>query len=154
MVTHLKDITSPCLTHSANRSVDNADSMRPNYILQHLDLPGTMPGFSLKTLAPCSTPSFKTHPADCASRELSEDHKPPDRQEAAETRLVNITSSKISNVLRFVLCPLLFPIRTKDCTSRYQSVNLLRFADDAAVISLIWAQRRMYFLFQLWNFFF
>ncbi len=152
VLAYLKDITGPLLdplqfAYRANRSLDNVVNMRLHYILQHLDKPGNYE----RILFVDFSSAFNTIRPDLLSDKLTQLSVPtsicqwswqlPDRltsranfQGKLTSRTLTISTSAPQGC---VLSPLLFSLYTNDCTSKYPSVKLLKFADDTTVIGLI-----------------
>ncbi len=139
VLAHLKDITGPLLdplqfAYRANRSVDDAVNMGLQYVLHHLDSPGTyvrilfvdfssafntiIPNHLLPKLTQLSVP---TSVCQWITSFLT------DRQQLV--RLGKYTSCTRTNSTGapqgYVLSPLLFSLYTNDCTSKDPSVKLL-----------------------------
>ena len=151
VLSHLKDITGPLLdplqfTYRANRSANDAVNMGLQYILQHLDYPGTY----VRILFVDFSSAFNTIVPELLHQKLTQFAVPVttcqwiisfliDRQQ--HIRLWSISSKtqfiSTGTPQDCVLSPLLFSLYTNDCTSKNLSVKLLKFADDIAVIGLI-----------------
>uniref|UniRef100_A0A8C5H1V1 Reverse transcriptase domain-containing protein n=1 Tax=Gouania willdenowi TaxID=441366 RepID=A0A8C5H1V1_GOUWI len=125
---------------------EDAVNMGLNYILHHLDSPGTY----ARILFVDFSSAFNTIIPDILHQKLTQLTVPAstcqwitnfltDRKQ--QVRLGGITSSTRSLSTGApqgcVLSPLLFSLYTNDCTSGDPSVKLLKFADDTTVIGLI-----------------
>lgn len=67
------------------------------------------------------------------------DHRLSDRKQQVKLGK-NVSESKTISTCSpqgCVLSPLLFSLYTNSCTSKHQSVRLLKFADDTSLIGLI-----------------
>uniref|UniRef100_A0A8C5GZH2 Reverse transcriptase domain-containing protein n=1 Tax=Gouania willdenowi TaxID=441366 RepID=A0A8C5GZH2_GOUWI len=151
VLSHLKKITGPLLdplqfAYRANRSVEDAVNIGLNYILHHLDSPGTYARIPFVDFSS----AFNTIIPDILHQKLTQLTVPAstcqwitnfltDRKQ--QVRLGSITSGTRSLSTGApqgcVLSPLLFSLYTNDCTSGDPSVKLLKFADDTTVIGLI-----------------
>ncbi|KAI5107608.1 gastrula zinc finger protein XlCGF28.1-like, partial [Silurus meridionalis] len=151
VLAYLKDITGPLLdpfqfVYRAKRLADNVVNMGLHYILQHLDRPGTY----RRILFVDFSSSFNTIIPDLLLAKLTQISVPipicqwitsflTDRQQIERVGKLTSRSLTISTGASqgCVLSPLLFSLYTNNCTSKYPSVNFLKFADDTSVISLI-----------------
>ncbi|KAK3568283.1 hypothetical protein QTP86_003155 [Hemibagrus guttatus] len=146
VLAYLKDITGPLLdplqfaaVYQANRSVDDAVNMGLDYILQHLDKPGSY----ARILFVDFRYTFNTIIPDTLLNKLTQLSVPTsicqwitsfltDRQQLV--RLGKLTSNTYTISTGApqgcVLSPLLFTCYTNDCTSKHPSVKFLKFADD------------------------
>ncbi|KAK3543525.1 hypothetical protein QTP70_023635, partial [Hemibagrus guttatus] len=146
VLAYLKDITGPLLdplqfaaVYQANRSVDDAVNMGLDYILQHLDKPGSY----ARILFVDFRYTFNTIIPDTLLNKLTQLSAPTsicqwitsfltDRQQLV--RLGKLTSNTYTISTGApqgcVLSPLLFTCYTNDCTSKHPSVKFLKFADD------------------------
>ncbi len=147
----LKDITGTLLDHlqfayRASRSVDDAVNIGLHYILQHLDKSGTYARILFVDLSS----AFNTIIPDTLQNKLIQLSVPTpicqwitsfltDRQQLVRLGELTSNTRTISNEAPqgCVLSPLLFSLYTNDCTSKDPSIQLLKFADDTTVISLI-----------------
>ncbi|KAF7711331.1 hypothetical protein HF521_000342, partial [Silurus meridionalis] len=151
VLAHLKKVTEQLLdplqfAYRANRSVDDAVNMGLNYILQHLDCPGTY----ARILFVDFSSAFNTIiPGILHSKLLNLTIPPAICQwitsfltgRKQQVRLGGVTSG-IQTVSTgapqgCVLSPLLFSLYTNDCISSDPTVKLLKFADDTTLIGLI-----------------
>ncbi len=151
VLAYLKDTTGPLLdplqfAYRANRSVDDAVNMGLHFILQHLDRPGTY----VRILFVDFSSAFNTIIPDTLQNKLTQLSVPTsicqwinsfltDRQQLARLGKFSSSTHTISTGAPqgCVLSPLLFSLYTNDCTSKYPSVKLLKFADDTTLIGLI-----------------
>ncbi|KAI5619464.1 gastrula zinc finger protein XlCGF28.1-like [Silurus asotus] len=151
VLAHLKKVTEQLLdplqfAYRANRLVDDAVNMGLNYILQHLDCPGTY----ARILFVDFSSAFNTIiPGILHSKLLNLTIPPAICQwitifltgRKQQVRLGGVTSG-IRTVSTgapqgCVLSPLLFSLYTNDCISSDPAVKLLKFADDTTLIGLI-----------------
>ena len=151
VLSHLKDIIGPLLdplqfAYRANRSADDAVDMGLQYILHHLDYPGTY----ARILFVDFSSAFNTIVPEILHQKLTQSEVPVttcqwiisfliDRQQHVRLGSISSKTRSISTGAPqgCVLSPLLFSIYTNDCTSKNPSVKLLKFADDTTVIGLI-----------------
>uniref|UniRef100_A0A3B3I566 Reverse transcriptase domain-containing protein n=1 Tax=Oryzias latipes TaxID=8090 RepID=A0A3B3I566_ORYLA len=151
ILSHLKDITDPLLdpmqfAYRANRSIDDAVNMALNFILQHLDSPGSY----ARILFVDFSSAFNTIVPSLLHDKLSQLNVPDstcrwitdfltDRQQYVRLgKLVSDTrTTSTGSPQGCVLSPLLFSLYTNGCTAGHQSVKLLKFADDTTLIGLI-----------------
>ncbi len=151
VLAHLKDITGPLLdplqfAYRANRSVDDAVNMGLHYVLQHLDRPGAY----VRILFVDFSSAFNTIIPNRLLPKLTQLSVPTsvcqwinnfltDRQQLVRLGKFSSSTRTISTAAPqgCVLSPLLFSLYTNDCTSKYPSVKLLKFADDTTLIGLI-----------------
>ncbi len=151
VLAYLKASTGPLLdplqfAYRANRSVDDAVNMGLHFILQHLDRPGTY----VRILLVDFSSAFNTIIPDTLQNKLTQLSVPTsicqwitsfltDRQQLVRLGKLSSSTRTISTGAPqgCVLSPLLFSLYTNDCTSKYPSVKLLKFADDTILIGLI-----------------
>ena len=151
VLSHLKDIIGPLLdplqfAYRANRSADDAVNMGLQYILHHLDYPGTYARIQFVDFSS----AFNTIVPEILHQKLTQFEVPVttcqwiisfliDRQQHVRLGSISSKTRSISTGAPqgCVLSPLLFSIYTNDCTSKNPSVKLLKFADDTNLIGLI-----------------
>ncbi len=151
VLAHLKDITGPSLdplqfAYRANRSVDDAVNMGLHYVPQHLDRPGAY----VKILFEDFSSAFNTIIPNHLLPKLTQLSVPTsvcqwinsfltDRQQLVRLGKFSFSTRTISTGAPqgCFLSALLFSLYTNDCTSKYPSVKLLKFADDTTLIGLI-----------------
>ncbi len=151
VLAYLKDTTGPLLdllqfAYRANRSVDDAVNTRLQFILQHLDRPGTY----MRILFVDLSSAFNTIIPDTLQNKLTQlsvltsicqwiNSFVTDRQQVVRLRRFSPSTRTISTGAPqgCVLSPLLFSLYTNDCTSTDPSVKLLKFADDTTLIGVI-----------------
>ncbi|XDV14330.1 hypothetical protein PO909_014601 [Leuciscus waleckii] len=146
-----KDITGPQLdplqfAYRTNRSADDAVNIGLQYILHHLDSPGTY----ARILFVDFSSAFNTIIPEHLHQKLTQFSVPAstcqwitsflsDRQQYVR---LGSNSSKPRSIITgapqgCVLSPLLVSLYTNDCTSKHTSVKLLKFADYTTIIGLI-----------------